>query len=245
MITSVVNEKIKNVCMLHEKKNRDKTGMFIIEGDHLVNEALKHDKLLELYVLDGCNFDNSFNNKYIVSKNVMEKMSSNKSIPNVLGVAKKNTENKCLGNIIALDGIQDPGNLGTIIRSSVAFNIDTIILSNDSVDLYNDKVIRSTEGNIFNINVIRCDLFSILNELKNNGYDIIGTSVTNGMDVRKINSNKYVLVMGNEGNGVRKEVSLLCNKNVYISMNSKCESLNVGCSASILLYELDRGKNDN
>ena len=140
---------------------------------------------------------------------------------------------------LILDNIQDPGNLGTIIRSAVAFNFDTIILSNDSVDVYNSKVIRASQGLLFNVNIKIGDLTEIIPELKNNGYQIYGTKVTNGNDVKSIAKNSlFAIIMGNEGNGMSDAVSKLCDSFVYINMNDKCESLNVGVAASILMYEL-------
>ena len=140
--------------------------------------------------------------------------------------------------ILILDDIQDPGNLGTIIRSSVAFNISDIILSTNSVDLYNDKVIRSSEGMIYKINIIRTDLIKVIKKLKENNYLILGTNVRDGVDVKEVNSSRFALIMGNEGNGVKEEILNLCDKNLYIKMNKNCESLNLGVATGILLYEL-------
>ncbi len=140
-----------------------------------------------------------------------------------------------------LDDIGDPGNIGTIIRSAKAFNIDTIILSNNSVDIYNEKVLRSTQGMIFNINIVYADLMETILTLRDRGYLILGTNVNNGVDVREVKTSKFALIMGNEGKGVHKEIQDMCDKNLCIKMNSSCESLNVGVATSILLYELDRG----
>ena len=115
----------------------------------------------------------------------MKKLSDNPSIPKIMAVVNKK-ESTIKGNkILLLDRLQDPGNLGTIIRSAVAFNFDTIILSNDTVDLYNSKVLRSTQGMLFNINILRQDLTNVINELKNNNYTIYGTKVDNGYDVKE------------------------------------------------------------
>ena len=146
-------------------------------------------------------------------------------------------------HILILDDIADPGNLGTIIRSSCAFNVDTIILSTNSVDIYNDKVLRSTQGMIFNMNIIYCDLEDIIPKLRDNGYLILGTNVNNGVDVRTVKVSKYALIMGNEGHGVGENIQNMCDKNLYIAMNFDCESLNVAVATSILLYELNRGSN--
>ena len=138
-----------------------------------------------------------------------------------------------------MDDIQDPGNLGTIIRSSVAFDIDTILLGDKSVDLYNEKVIRSSEGMIFKKNVLRCNLHYKLLELKKSGYEIIGTDLKNGTNVKAFNfPKKVVIVMGNEGNGLSDLVNEVCDNYIYIDMNNECESLNVAVASSIILYEM-------
>ena len=150
--------------------------------------------------------------------------------------------NKKIGNkILALDGIQDPGNLGTIIRSAVAFNIDTIVLGKGTVDLYNSKVIRGTQGMLFHINIISEDLCEFISNCKEQNYKILGTKVTHGKNLKNIEKNdKFVIIMGNEGNGISDSVEDLCDEFIYIDMNEVCESLNVGVATSIILYELDK-----
>jgi TrmH family RNA methyltransferase len=131
--------------------------------------------------------------------------------------------------------------LGTIIRSALAFNIDTILLSNECVDVYNSKVLRSAQGNNFHINIIRCDLVEEINKLKQNEYKIYGTNVINGIDVKNVSTTeKYAIIMGNEGSGVSKDIQKLCDENIYINMNKNCESLNVAVATSIILYELNK-----
>jgi TrmH family RNA methyltransferase len=234
MIESVNNEKIKNYAKLNDKKYRDNTGLFLVEGEHLVEEALKRNIVVEIFSLD--NRDNSTQ----VSEPVMKKLSNLSSVPKVLAVCKKIENTDIKGNILMLDCIQDPGNLGTIIRSSVAFGIDTIVASKDTVDLYNIKVLRATEGMIFNINIIRRDLNEILPELKNK-YTIYTTNVVNGTRLEDIKVNKpFALIMGSEGNGVKDSIASYADESVYINMNDKCESLNVGVATSIILYEFNK-----
>ena len=148
-------------------------------------------------------------------------------------------ESKELGSrIIALDNIQDPGNLGTIIRSAVAFNFDTIVISNDSVDVYNSKVIRATQGMLFNVNIVVTDITSFLNDIKTD-YKIIGTDVVGGKSVSDFKKlGKFAIIVGNEGQGISSDTKKLCSDFVYIPMSKDCESLNVGVAASIIMYEL-------
>ena len=142
-----------------------------------------------------------------------------------------------------LDEIQDPGNLGTIIRSAVAFNVDTIVLSPNTVDLYNSKVIRATQGMMFHANIVIAELGDVIKELKEKEIPVYGTRVDFGEDIRHLKDKdrkKYCLIMGNEGNGVREEILDMCDEFFYIDMNEKVESLNVGVATSIFLYELNR-----
>ena len=239
LITSLDNLKVKKYVKLKNKKYRDIEKMYLVETNHLVEEALNHQVLVDLLVLENEQVSYNFNYTY-VTKEIMKKLSNLETIPKVIGVVKMLEPSNNLGNsILLLDDIQDPGNLGTIIRSSVAFNVSTIVLSLNCVDLYNEKVIRSTQGMLFKINIMRADLKEIIANLKKDNYLILGTNVKDGFDVKNIKVNKYALIMGNEGKGVKEELLTLCDKNLYIKMNNNCESLNVSVATSILLYELN------
>lgn len=237
-ISSIENPKIKELKKLKTKKYRDILGKFIIEGEHLINEAYNLGYLEEIYALENyeCNLDVKIN---YVTKEIL-KYITDLETPTIIGVAKK-IEEKDIGNrLVILDDIQDPGNLGTIIRSSVAFNIDTIVLSNNSVDLYNDKVIRASQGMIFKINILRKDIIPFVSNIKNDYY-IYGTKVNGGNSLKKIEKHKkFVIIMGNEGKGMSSSLDNLCDEFIYIDMNENCESLNVGVATSIILYELDK-----
>lgn len=242
LITSVDNSKIKKYASLKNSKNRDMEKLFLVEGMHLCIEANKAGLLEDILLLQDNELEFSYDKEITyVSENVIKKISNLTNYPNVIGVCKLMDKNTIEGNrLLILDDISDPGNMGTIIRSANAFNIDTIILSPNSVDIYNDKVLRASQGMIFNMNIIYDDLEDIIPKLKNDNYLILGTDVTSGNDVRGIHADRFALVMGNEGRGVREEIKSLCDKNLYIKMNKNCESLNVGVATSILLYELDR-----
>lgn len=243
LITSVDNKKIKKYCELKNSKKRREEGLFLVEGMHLCMEAYKHHLLVDILLLDGEKLEFSYDKEITyVKENILKKLSSLTTYSKVIGVCKMVDNNKIEGNhLLILDGVQDPGNIGTIIRSSKAFNVDTIILSHDSVDIYNDKVLRSTQGMLFDMNIVYGDLEEIIDDLKKEDYLILGTDVNNGVDVRDIKVSKYALIMGNEGHGVRESIKALCDKNLYIKMNKDCESLNVAVATSILLYELERG----
>lgn len=226
MIESVNNEHIKEVAKLNNKKYRVETGLFIVEGEHLVDMAEEKKLVTEKFVLN----EN-------VSLNVMKKMTSLTNVPRVLAVCKKQEEKEIKGNILILDNIQDPGNLGTIIRSAVAFGIDTIVASPDTVDVYNSKVIRASEGAIFNINYIIKDLEEFIPTIKDK-YVIHTTNVVNGKEIKDVSKDGLnAIVMGNEGAGVRKCIADLCDDAIYIPMGEAMESLNVAIATSIILYE--------
>lgn len=241
LYSSIDNKKIKDIKKLETKKYRDKTNTFLVEGEHLVLEAYKTGFLKELILEQDKLFPLNIETNY-VTNNVLNYITSLETPQDVLGICKQNKSNSINGNkILILDGIQDPGNLGTIIRSAVAFNIDTIVLSNDCVDIYNPKVVRASQGLIFHINILVIDLKSIISELKEKSYKIIGTKVTHGKSLKSIEKlEKFAIIMGNEGNGVREEILELCDEYLYIDMNHNCESLNVGVATSIILYELDK-----
>ena len=233
------NKKIKYIKKLNEKKYRDEFNEFLIEGEHLVQEAYKCGVLKELILLDGIELDINVPKIY-VTESIMNYISELNTCCSVIGICRKKRD-KLMGNrLLILDDIQDPGNMGTIIRSSVAFNIDTIILSKGCVDIYNSKVLRATQGMIFNINIVICDLESIIKDLKGE-YKILGTDVNNGKDLKSIEKvEKFAIIMGNEGNGVKSSLLDLCDDYIHIDMNNNCESLNVAVATSIILYELNR-----
>ena len=232
-ITSTNNEKIKYLSKLKEKKYRDIEKLFLVEDEHLVNEALKNGVVKEIYTTSDIEYPVP---TYHVSSKVMKALSSQITGAKVIAVCSHLEEKKVSGNVIVLDNVQDPGNLGTIIRSAVAFNFNTVVLSNDTVDIYNPKVVRSSEGMIFNINVIRCDIKDFLNNL-DDSYIKVTTDVRSGTRIQNLKYKNIAIVVGNEGNGVKEEIASICDECVHINMNNNCESLNVGVSASILMYE--------
>lgn len=238
--TSLENSKIKELSKLKDKKMRDNSSLFLVEGEHLVNEAFKHGYLKTLIKLIGYNYDLKVETLEVNEK-ILKNLSSLKNTPSLMGVCEKKRDQIKGDHLLILDEIQDPGNLGTIIRSAVAFNIDTIILSKNTVDLYNEKVLRATQGLIFSINIVRADLPAEIIALKKQNFKIYATKVNGGKTLKNIEKPaKFAIIMGNEGNGVSNSLLELCDDYLYIPMNSKCESLNVGVATSIILYELDK-----
>lgn len=243
LITSLENERIKNYIKLKDKKYRKRTNTFIVEGLHLVLEAYKSGNLIELIIEKDEVLPLDVPTIFVTNE-IINRISSLDTPVTVMGLCKMSSNNEVVGSkVLMLDGIQDPGNLGTIIRSSVAFDVDTIVLGENTVDLYNPKVVRSTQGMMFHINIINRNLSDVITELKSKEIPIYGTKVEYGEDVRSFPSKDkkaYGLVMGNEGAGVSSEVLDMCDKYIYIDMNERVESLNVSIATSIILYELNR-----
>lgn len=239
MIESKENKKIKYLKRLRIPKFMKQEEKFIVEGENLVKEAFQSGILLETYSTKEVSYGVI---NTVITDEVMESISSLKSTSNVIGLCKFINEDETLKDkIIILDNVQDPGNVGTIIRSSVAFGVDCVILSFNSVNKYNEKLIRASEGMVFKQNVLTKDLKYFIPYLKKNGYQVYGTDCQNGTDVTKLGKNKKVaVVMGNEGTGVSSCVKSMLDKNIYIKIRDDCESLNVAVACSIIMYELSK-----
>ena len=238
-ITSFDNEKIKTYMKLKDRKYRDKWGLFLVEGTHAVIEAYRTGFLQEV-ILESDALVPITAPVVVVSSEIMKKLCETTSPVPVLGLCKKKEVRELGNRILLLDGVQDPGNLGTIIRSAAAFEVDTVVLGKGTVDLYNPKTLRSTQGMVFHVNTMRASLEEVIAKLKEQDIPIYGTKVEYGDDVRSLSMrdmNSFALIMGNEGSGVRPEIFDLCDKFLYIPMSSKVESLNVAVASSILLYE--------
>ena len=217
-IESLQNKKVKEWTKLKDKKYRDETGFFLIEGEHLIKEARKIGCVREQISIDS----EQANSDYTVTKEIMKKITSQVTPSKIIAVCEKLKEKEPFGNILILDGIQDPGNLGTMIRSAKAFFYDTIILSEDSVDVYNEKVIRSTEGMCFHLNIIRRNLKEELPKLKQLGYHIYGTNVQNGKNLNQFTfAPKKAIMIGNEGSGVRKVLQEYFDETINIPIDRK------------------------
>ncbi len=239
--TSVNNPKIKEIKKLKQKKYRDQKGLFLVEGEHLVTEAYKTNSLKELILLENENSKLKVNTIHVSAK-VMNTLTDLTTRTKMIGICQKQNPKIKEESLLILDNIQDPGNLGTIIRSAAAFDINTIILD-ECTDVYSSKTIRASQGMIFHTNIITNKIKEIIPKLKEKGYKIYGTKVDGGKELKEIKkSQKFAIIMGNEGNGVKKEILNDCDEYIYIKMNKNCESLNVAIATSIILYEL-RWKN--
>ena len=233
-IDSVNNFRVTQWIKLKDKIKRDSQKEFIVEGFHVVMEAYKCGYLKEVITTENKEFHEI--PTYHVREDVMKRISSLATPTKIIGICKQLEPKEYNGNVLLLDQIHHPGNLGTIIRSAVAFNIDTIIL-NESVDIYNQKVIQATQGMIFHLNVIKAPLKASILDLKDKGYQIIGTDVREGISLDDFKANKkHAILLGSEGTGLGDDLLSLCDVKVNIKMNPLCESLNVGVAAGIILF---------
>ena len=247
-ITSKDNEIIKNIKKLHDKKYR--IDSYIVEGIKMVKEAISENQLIELIAIRE-DFEINFDTKNIkiitVSSKVFNDISDVKTPQGILAVIKKKPNKQIETNtdyILALDSLQDPGNMGTIIRTADSANINQIIINKTTVDPYSPKVIRSTMGAIYRTNIIEVeDLKTTLKEIQSKGFQIITTDLKATQSIYDINyNNKTVVVIGNEANGVSQEILQTADKKVIIPMLGKTESLNASIAASIMIYEYVRQK---
>lgn len=248
IITSKDNEIIKNIKKLKEKKYR--LDSYIVEGIKMVKEAINENQEIALIAIRE-DFKIDFDTKKIkivtISNKIFNDISDVKTPQGILAVIKKNQNNQIETNqeyILALDSLQDPGNMGTIIRTADSANINQIIINKTTVDPYSPKVIRSTMGAIYRTNIIEVeDLKATLKEMKSKGFQIITTDLKATQSIYDINyNNKTVVVIGNEANGVRQEILQTADKKVIIPMLGKTESLNASIAASIMIYEYVRQK---
>jgi len=231
-ITSLNNNIIKDAAKLHQKKYRDMHNLFLIEGEHLYEEAIKFGIIKHVFTVDR---SLTGENVFHVTNQIIDKISKTKTPQKVVCVCHKVDNKEILDRVLILREIQDPGNLGTLLRSALAFGFKTIILDN-SVDLYNDKVIRSTQGTLFNLNIIEMSISDFMQ--KNPNHLVFGTSL-NGTPLNKIDfPEKLAIILGNEGSGLSSDILEKTHQNISIK-TSDVNSLNVGVAGSIIMHQIN------
>lgn len=242
-IVSLTNQNVKRWVELKVSSNRSNSNQFLIEGEKLVLEALNMGYLDEvIYSGNLPSKLNSFESIFEVDSKVMNKISSLKTPNSIIGVCRfPNRVIKPSNIIVALDGVQDPGNGGNIIRSCLGFNVNQVLLSQETFDQYNEKFIRATMGAYFKVFVSKVNLLEKLSELKKLGYKIVVTSATGKDSIARIKEyKKMVIVFGSEGHGVSSRIEKIADSAISIKTNSNLESLNVASSAAIVLYEINK-----
>lgn len=229
-ITSLDNPKIKYLVKLNKASFRKEEKKFIVEGPHLVKEARLKGVLLEAYSIEE-------KEDYIqIPETIMKKICNTDTVVSEIALCQMVEANELSNRLLILDGVQDPGNMGALMRSAKAFGFNTIILGEGSVDIYNDKVIRASQGAIFKLNFIHKNLIEFIPTLKD--YEVYGTNVVNGISLDNVKKNKKMaIILGNEGKGISPSLNAILKQNIYIPMDNT-ESLNVSVAGGIIMYEL-------
>lgn len=241
-VSSKQNDKIKEVLKLRKSSYQKEVGLFIVEGFHLIEMASNSNLLEAVYTLEEIkNIDASIP-QYIINKDILDKISNYKNSQGALGIVRiKNPQEVQSNLVLYLDDVQDPGNVGTILRTALAFNFLDVVLSNNSCSVYNEKVIQASQGAIFDLNIQNGDS-SLLKELKNKGYRVIATSLKSSIPLEKLTvDEKIVLVLGNEAHGVSKEILDLADESIRINID-KIDSLNVAIAGAISMYYIKSQK---
>lgn len=257
-ITSKDNETIKHIRKLKEKKYRDEYGEYVIEGIKLINEAIEENANIKtILVCDNCNKIEKINqnsmyevakqNCLYVDEKVFNTITDVQNPQGILAVVEKNGEEKEINYnedvIVVLDDIQDPGNIGTILRTLDSVGLSQVIISKRSGDVYNSKVVRSTMGAIFRVKIIESeDLKETLKTIKKHKFKVVSTSLDTDKSMYDIEYKKVAIVVGNEANGVSKEIQDMSDEKIKIPMLGKTESLNVSVATGVVLYEYVRKK---
>lgn len=243
MIRSTQNKNVKEWKKLHSKKGRNQNNSFLIEGYHLIEEAYSTEQnIKELILQEGIENPGWLQDDFVsyVSESVFNEITQTDTPQGIAAVvAKQSIATKDKNYVLLLDAIQDPGNLGTMIRTADAAGFSKIILGEGTVDLYNDKVIRATQGSIFHIAIEQGSLTSVIPSLKEQGFSIWGTTLKRAQNYANLSAEgKIALLLGNEGRGVSQKLLELADQLVKIPIYGRAESLNVGIAAGILMYHL-------
>ena len=236
-ITSKQNDRVKEAVKLFDSSERNKRQQFIVEGYHLLEMAIDNKCVLSIFTIKEIpNIDSNIP-QYLVSEDILKKLSSTKNPQGVVAVCSMAKPLPVKGDkVLYLDGIADPGNMGTLFRTALAFGYKDIILDN-TVSMYNDKVISSSQGAIFKLNIVSGDI-STLKSLKD--YEILATEIKGSIPLEEVKPhNKHVLILGNEARGVRPEILEIAHKRIRIDIK-EIESLNVGVAGAICMYALNK-----
>ena len=258
VISSKDNEIVKSVKKLKEKKYRDLENAYIVEGIKMVKEAIiEKASIRQIIICDDCEKSDNipkelmyeiakYDCTYVTSK-VFKYISEVQTPQGVLAVIEKNNGDLDINYnediIVALDDIQDPGNLGTILRTVDSVGLTQILVSKGTADCYNPKVVRSSMGAIYRVKVIECDdLLETLKQVKRNKFKVLVTSLGDSKNIYDMKYNKKVLVIGNEANGVEERIMNIADEKIKIPMLGRTESLNAAVATGIVLYEYVRQK---
>lgn len=252
-ITSNQNPHVKRWSKLQTKKGRKESGTYLLEGWHLVSEALKAGiELVEIMVVNPNDWDqlsqiSSTTTRYEITAEVAKHIATTKTPQGVFATAVVNDELSTIpvdltGQWLLLDELQDPGNVGTIVRTADAAGLTGVIFGNGSVDVYNPKVVRSMQGSQFHIKLLTGNLLEWLVAFNQQHIPSYGTELNpQAVSFDQVaTGGSFGLIMGNEGNGTSRELLAATSQNLYIPMQGKAESLNVAVAAGILMFQLTK-----
>lgn len=250
MIQSVKNPQVKQWKKLLTKKERDKTGTFLIEGFHLVEEALKkREQVLEIIVSEKIELPPRLDFGSVpvtsVTDEISKELSDTEAPQGIYAICHQgpDVDSKVqeAKSFLLIDAVQDPGNMGTMIRTADAAGIDVVIVGHGSVDIFNSKVLRSAQGSHFHLPIVHGNLQEWIETLTKKSIPVYGTALENAKTYTDtMPQEQFALIVGNEGNGINKEILAKTTSNLYIPIYGQSESLNVAVAAGILLYYLKK-----
>ncbi|MDN6194493.1 MAG: TrmH family RNA methyltransferase [Alkalibacterium gilvum] len=252
IIESTQNKRVKEWKKLLTRKGRRKQEKYLIESPHLVEEAIKFEADIEVIIVRKDKveeyafiYEQAYSDVLVVTKEISNSLSDSMSGQGILAVIKITEPAKTLTGdkpILLLDEVQDPGNLGTLIRTADAAGFEGVILGEGTVDLYNAKTLRSTQGSHFHISVLHGDIHKWIPFLSEKNIPIYGTALDErAISFRSIEpQERFGLIVGNEGNGVNASILKKTTENLYIPIKGQAESLNVAIAASILMFDIYR-----
>lgn len=257
-ITSKDNELIKHIRKLKDKKYRDESNEYVVEGIKLVEEAVKENaKIKQIIVCEDTTRTYEIPTHIMLEIAKYECISVSDKIFNIItqvtnpqgimAIIEKNAQDAQIDYsqdiIVVLDDVQDPGNLGTILRTVDSIGLNQIIVSKGTADAFNSKVVRSTMGAIFRIKIIEVEnLAQAIKEMRKHHFKLMVTSLQTKNSIYDIDFNKKIIVIGNEANGVSKEIQDMADEKAKIPMLGRTESLNASVAAGVVMYEYVRQK---
>jgi len=246
-IQSTKNSRVKEWKKLLTKKERDLTGRYIIEGEHLIEEALKTNDVIEIILQENIQIPDSWMFRDMpsittITADISKIISDTKTPQGIFAICRKKeitinlTKQK---RFLLFDGVQDPGNIGTMIRTADAVGVDLVIVGEGTGDIYNPKVIRSAQGSHFHLPIVSGDIHTWIESFKKSDIPVYGTALEGAVSYKEISpTESFALIVGNEGAGVAPDILKKTDKNLYIPIYGQSESLNVAVAAGILLYYL-------
>lgn len=257
-ITSKDNELIKHIRKLKDKKYRDESNEYVVEGVKLVEEAVKENaKIKQIIVCEDTTRTYEIPTHIMLEIAKYECISVSDKIFNIItqvtnpqgimAIIEKNAQNAKIDYtqdiIVVLDDVQYPGNLGTILRTVDSIGLNQIIVSKGTADAFNSKVVRSTMGAIFRIKIIEVEnLAQAIKEMRKHHFKLMVTSLQTKNSIYDIDFYKKIIVIGNEANGVSKEIQDMADEKAKIPMLGRTESLNASVAAGVVMYEYVRQK---